>query len=63
MSCITPTVGARVEGRYMASSIGKFGTKFYSATVQHIRSDGTFDLKYDDGDTECSVLAKYVRES
>jgi hypothetical protein len=54
-------VGALVRGRHMASSLGKFGTKWWPATVQHIRPDGTCDLLYEDGDFEEAVQREFVK--
>ena len=45
----------------MASSIGKFGTKWWPATVRHAHPDGTCDLLYDDGDVEDGVKPEFVR--
>ena len=54
-------VGALVKGRYQATSMGTFGTKWFPATVRQVRSDGTYDLVYDDGDVEESVKPEFVR--
>ena len=53
------SAGARVKGRYRASSIGKFGTKWWPATVRHAHPAGTCDLLYDDGDVEDGVKPVY----
>ena len=55
------SVGDRVKGRFLASSIGKFGTKWWPATVRRIRADSTYDLVYEDGDSEDSVKPEFVR--
>ena len=52
--------GARVEGRYLATSRGAFGTSWFPATVSTVNGDGTYGLRYDDGDTETRVLARFV---
>ena len=55
-------VGQRVEGMYGASRLGtSFGCKWFGAEVTASRADGTFDLRYDDGDSEERVLPKYLR--
>ena len=55
-------VGERVEGLYGASRLGtSFGCKWFGAEITASRADGTFDLRYDDGDSEEGVLAKYLR--
>ena len=55
------SAGARVKGRYLASSIGKFGTKWWPATVRNVHPDGTCDLLYVDGDLEDGVKPEFVR--
>ena len=42
--------------------LAKFGGKFkkYPAKITHVHRDGTFDLVYDDGDTENNVDANLV---
>ena len=50
-----------VKGRYLASSIGKFGTKWWPATVRNVHPDGTCDLLYVDGDLEDGVKPEFVR--
>ena len=45
----------------MASTLGAFGTSWYPAIVRTAHPDGVFDLDYDDGDFEPTVLVKYVR--
>ncbi|KAH9090216.1 hypothetical protein LEN26_018976 [Aphanomyces euteiches] len=41
----------------------RFGGKesFFPGTIQRIHSDGTYDIEYDDGDSETRVDAKLVR--
>jgi hypothetical protein len=48
-------VGSRVEALYQR------GTVWYDAVVTKLRSDGTFDVLYDDGDTELRVKRKNIR--
>ena len=55
------SAGARVKGRYLASSMGKFGTKWWPATVRHVHPDGACDLLYADGDLEDGVKPEFVR--
>ncbi|KAG1696420.1 hypothetical protein DVH05_018552 [Phytophthora capsici] len=43
------TVGDKVNARY------KGGTKRFPGTIVKVRMDGTFDIEYDDGDTEQRV--------
>ncbi|GMF15318.1 unnamed protein product [Phytophthora lilii] len=42
-------VGDKVKARY------KKGTKFFSGEIARVRSDSTYDIKYDDGDSETRV--------
>ena len=43
------------------SSIGKFGTNCWPATVRHVHPNGTCDLVYADGDLEDGVKPEFVR--
>jgi hypothetical protein len=47
--------GSRVEGNYRGRS------RWYPATIDRIRTDGTFDLNYDDGEREARVTLDLVR--
>ena len=55
------SIGARVEGRNLASTLGAFGTKWYPAVIHNTHADGSYDLHYDDGEDECHVAPHYVR--
>ena len=55
-------VGAKVSGRYRASTIGKFGTKWFPATVSALHADGTCDLLYEDGDAEVAVRQEFIKK-
>ena len=55
------SIGARVEGRNLASTLGVFGTKWYPAVIHNTHADGSYDLHYDDGEDECHVAPQYVR--
>ena len=58
----TFAVGERVEGLFGASRLGgSFGCRWFPGEVTAARPDGTFDLRYDDGEAEERVLAKYMR--
>ncbi len=48
-------VGSRVEALYQRGKV------WYDAVVTKLRSDGTFDVLYDDGDTELRVKRKNIR--
>jgi hypothetical protein len=48
--------GAKVKGRYAR------GKSWYPGTISRCRPNGTFDIKYDDGDSEKGVCADMIRE-
>ena len=44
-------VGQRVEGLYGASMLGgSFGCRWFAGEVTAARPDGSYDLRYDDGE-------------
>ncbi|KAK1932357.1 hypothetical protein P3T76_012351 [Phytophthora citrophthora] len=47
-------VGDVVKARY------KKGTKLFPGKITRVRSDGTYDIKYDDGDTEQHVKSSHI---
>lgn len=47
-------LGARIEGRYAGKS------RWYKGYISRVNMDGTYDLAYDDGDTERCVPPGYV---
>jgi len=47
--------GDRVEARY------KGGSKFYKGKIQRVNVNGSYDISYDDGDSERGVKARDVR--
>ncbi|POM62517.1 LOW QUALITY PROTEIN: hypothetical protein PHPALM_28322 [Phytophthora palmivora] len=47
-------VGDKVKARY------KKGTKLFSGKIARVRSDGTYDINYDDGDTEMRVAKEMI---
>ena len=55
------TCGSRVKARYLASSGGPVGTKWFPAIITKCNRDGTFDLTYDDGDKEQCVSPKFIK--
>lgn len=60
-AAFAPTVGAAVRARYLATTVGKFGTKWYSGTVQAVHPDGASDIMYDDGDVEKNVKPCFIK--
>ncbi|KAL4171226.1 hypothetical protein KRP22_009324 [Phytophthora ramorum] len=51
---VTLEVGDAVKARY------KNGKKLFAGTVARARSDGTYDIKYDDGDVEMRVALEMI---
>ncbi|CAM9249705.1 unnamed protein product, partial [Sphacelaria rigidula] len=45
----------RVEARYHGR-----GTKFYRGKISRVNSDGTFDIKYDDGERDLGLAEEHV---
>ena len=58
-------VGDRIRAKYLATSKGaRCPGNYFEGTIAKVHGAGeTYDIKYDDGDTEEGVLAKYVRAS
>ena len=54
-------VGACVKAKYKASSIGPFGTVWFSGWIAAKHADGNFGVCYEDGDIETFVMSKYVK--
>ncbi|KAG7388440.1 hypothetical protein PHYPSEUDO_012501 [Phytophthora pseudosyringae] len=49
------TVGQKVKARY------KKGKRLFSGTISRVRYDGTFDIDYDDGESETRVEASQIQ--
>ncbi|CAK4594393.1 unnamed protein product, partial [Aphanomyces euteiches] len=47
--------GEKIEALY------KGKTKYYPGVIARVRSNGTYDVDYDDGEKEKEVVAKYIR--
>ncbi|GMF29595.1 unnamed protein product [Phytophthora fragariaefolia] len=47
-------VGDKVKARY------KKGAKYFSGEISRVRSDGTYDIKYEDGDSETRVEKEMI---
>ena len=58
-----PAAGDRAKVRYMASSLGSVGTRWFQAVITTVHSDGCCDVMYDDGDQEAHVLPKHMKAS
>ena len=54
-------LGAPLRARYLASSRGSFGTKWYSGVATAVHADGSVDVAYDDGDAELRVQPKFIK--
>jgi cytidine deaminase len=47
--------GDKIEARYRGRE------RYFPGTIRRVNRDGTYDVNYDDGEKELSVLATYVR--
>ena len=54
-------VGARVEARFQASLNVSWKTFFFPGRIDACHADGTFAVKYDDGDYEPTVKRRFIR--
>ena len=54
-------VGARVEARFQASLNVPWKTFFFPGRIDACHADGTFAVKYDDGDYEPTVKRRFIR--
>ena len=65
MSSQSFAVGDRIRAKYLATSEGaRCPGNYFDGTITKVHGTGeTYDIKYDDGDIEKGVLAKYVRAS
>jgi PUB domain/Agenet domain len=50
-------VGTKISARYRGRD------KYYAGTISHVNRDGTYDINYDDGEKELSVLAEFIKQS
>ena len=48
-------VGTKIEARY------KGKTRYYPGKISRVRSNGTYDIDYDDGEKEISVFKEMIR--
>jgi len=48
-------LGEKIEGRYMG------GNRWFPAKISVVNRDGTYDIKYDDGDEETHVAPSFLR--
>lgn len=48
-------VGDRIEARFQG------GERFFSGTIKKCRTDGTYDIEYDDSEMEERVRSKYIK--
>ena len=56
-------VGARVEARWGAAVHGASRKRFYPGVVEVANMDGSYGIRYNDGDFEAAVLPMYLRPS
>jgi PUB domain/EF-hand domain pair/Histone methyltransferase Tudor domain 1 len=50
-------VGSKILARYRGRD------KYYPGIISHVNRDGTYDVDYDDGEKELSVLAEFIKQS
>ena len=55
LDMVSLRVGSRVEAKFRGHDL------FYPGVVSRCGDDGTFDIVYDDGDTESSVSSSFIR--
>ena len=53
-----PTLNERVQAKYQGAD---GGVNWFDGVVTRVREDGTCDLRYDDGDEEEGVEARFIR--
>ena len=53
-----PTLAERVQGKYQGAD---GGLNWFYGVVTRVREDGTCDIRYDDGDEEEAVEARFIR--
>ena len=56
-------VGQRVDARFQAQRYGAQATKWFPAVIRAVHDDGSYDILYNDGDTESRVPSRFVREA
>ena len=54
-------VGARVESRFQASLNVKWKTYWFGGKIDRVNGDGTYNVRYDDGDYEQKVKRRFIR--
>ena len=53
--------GARVEARFQTSLNVPWKTHYFPGTIDAVNKDGTYNVRYDDGDYEPNVKRRYMR--
>ena len=58
-------VGTRCRARYLADKLPGFlaSKTWYPGVITRCHPDGSFDIEFDDGDSEEHVLSKFVKEA
>jgi hypothetical protein len=52
----------RREGDRVKAKVEKFWTKFYSGEITRVNSDGTYDIKFDDGERKRGVTESQIED-
>jgi len=53
--------GMRVRARYLATTLGTYMTRWFGGSIIGSHDDDTFDVAYEDGDTEKHVARWFIR--
>lgn len=56
-------VGDRVSARYLTTEFPVWQCRWYLGRISRVHQDGTYDVHYDDGDTETHVARRHIKES
>ena len=57
-------VGQDVTAKYLATSAGaRCPGKYFSGKIVKVNADGTYNIRYDDGDHENAVVEKFIKAS
>ena len=54
-------LGQVVEAKWQASKLGAAATEWYPGQIIATHDDGTYDIRYDDGDAECRIRSHFIR--
>jgi superfamily II DNA or RNA helicase len=59
---MTFQAGAQIKAKYMATSAGvRAPGDWFAGKIVKVNADGTFNIRYEDGETENAVVARYIK--